>query len=100
MKGKWMLASITTICMEAPHMLINSMKNEKPLVLESNIPLICYESHICKQQGFLDYSQLLKIKLNDGLPFNDTNKAHGIYESYHTMDLCITMISHLDHHGC
>jgi len=26
-----MLESITTICMAAPHMLINSMRNEKPL---------------------------------------------------------------------
>jgi hypothetical protein len=50
MKGKWMLESITTICMATPYMPINSMKNEKPLVLESNTsPLICYESHIYKQ---------------------------------------------------
>jgi hypothetical protein len=49
MKEKWMLESITTIYMAAPHMPINSMTIEKPLVLESNIPLICYESHIYKQ---------------------------------------------------
>jgi hypothetical protein len=36
MKGKWMLESTTTICMAAPHMLINSMRNEKPLVIERN----------------------------------------------------------------
>jgi hypothetical protein len=67
------------------------MKNEKPLVLESNTPpLICYESHLYKQWGFLDCSQLLKIKLNGSLPMNDTPKAHGIYECYHIVDLCIT----------
>jgi hypothetical protein len=53
MKGKWMLESNTTICMAAPNMIfspINSMKSEKPLVLESNTPpLICYESHLYKQ---------------------------------------------------
>jgi hypothetical protein len=49
MKGKWVLESITTICMAAPHMLINSMRNEKPLVIESNTPpLIWYESHLNK----------------------------------------------------
>jgi hypothetical protein len=70
---------------------INSMKNEKPLVLESNTPpLICYESHLYKQWGFLDCSQLLKIKLNGNLPINDTTKAHGICECYHIVDSCIT----------
>jgi hypothetical protein len=47
-----MLESNTPICMAAPNMLfspVNSMKNEKPLVLESNTPpLICYESHLYK----------------------------------------------------
>jgi hypothetical protein len=63
------------------------MKNEKPLVLESNTPpLICYESHLYKQLGFLDCSQLLKIKLNGSLPINDTTKAHGIYECCHIVD--------------
>jgi len=47
MKGKWMPESITTIFMAAPHMLINSMRNEKPLAIESNAPpLIFYESHL------------------------------------------------------
>jgi hypothetical protein len=36
MKGKWMLESITSICMAAPYMIINSMRNEKPLVIERN----------------------------------------------------------------
>jgi hypothetical protein len=67
------------------------MKNEKPLVLESNTPpLIWYESHLCKEGGFLDCSQLLKLKLNGSLQINDTTKAHGIYECYHIMDSCIT----------
>jgi hypothetical protein len=67
------------------------MKNEKPSVLESNTPpLICYQSHLYKHWGFLDCSQLLKIKLNCSLPINDTTKAHGIYECYHVVDLCIT----------
>jgi len=67
------------------------MKNEKPLVLESNTrPLICYESHLYKQWGFLDCSQLLKIKLNGSLSINDTTKAYGICECYHIMDSCIT----------
>jgi hypothetical protein len=94
MKGKWMLESNTTICMELPTCCfspINSMKNEKPLVLESNTPpLICYESYLYQQWGFLDYSQLLKIKLNGSLPINDTTQAHGIHECHHIVDWCIT----------
>jgi len=67
------------------------MKNEKPLVLQSNTPLlISYESHLYKHWGFLDCSQLLKMKLNRSLPINDTTKAHGMYECYHIGDLCIT----------
>jgi len=63
MKGKWRLESIATICMAAPHMLINSMRDEEPLVIESNTPpLICYESLLCKQRGILDCSQLLKVE--------------------------------------
>ncbi len=70
---------------------INSMKNEKLLVLESNTqPLMWYESHLCKQWGFLDCSQLLKMNLNGSLPINATTKAPGIYECYHIMDSCIT----------
>jgi len=94
MKGKWMLESNTAICMAAPNMLFFTYqfnKEWKPLVLQSNTPpLICYESHLYKQWGFLDCSQLLKIKLNGSLPINDTTKAHGIYEFYHIVDLCIT----------
>ncbi len=33
-----MLESIATICVAAPHMLINSVRNEKPLAIESNTP--------------------------------------------------------------
>jgi hypothetical protein len=69
------------------------MKNEKPLVLESNTPpLICYKSHLYEHWGFLDCSQLLKINLTGSLPINYTTKAkaHGIYECYHIVDLCIT----------
>jgi len=65
MKGKWMLESNTP-------------------------PLICYESHLYKHWGFLDCSQLLKMKLNRSSPINDTTKAHGMYECYHIVDLCIT----------
>ncbi len=94
MKGKWMLERNTTIVWQLPTCCfspINSVKNEKPLVLESNTPpLICYETHLYKHWGFLDCSQLLKIKLNCTLPVNDTTKARGIYECYHIVDLCIT----------
>jgi hypothetical protein len=80
---------------------INSEKNAKPLVPESNNPpLICYKSHLSKQGGFLDCSQLLKAELNGSFPMNDITKTHGIYECYHIKDLCITTISNLDHHGC
>jgi hypothetical protein len=52
----------------------------KPLVFESNTPpLICYESHLHKQWGFLDCSQLLKIELNGSLPINDTTKTDAIW---------------------
>jgi hypothetical protein len=43
----------------------------------------------------LDSSQLLKIKLNDSLPVNDTTKAHAIYECYDIMHLCMTKRNHL-----
>jgi hypothetical protein len=50
MKGKWMLEIIIRIYTAAHHMLINSMRNEKPLDNESNAPpLICYVSHFWKQ---------------------------------------------------
>jgi hypothetical protein len=37
-----MLESITTICRAALHIFINSMRNEKPLVIENGAPPLMF----------------------------------------------------------
>jgi hypothetical protein len=80
---------------------INSVKNKKPLILESNTsPLIRYKTHLSKKLGFIDSSRVLETELNGILPIIDTTKTRGIYKWYQRKDLCITMIRDLDQHGC
>jgi len=105
MNGKCMRDSNTVVCMAAPTMLFFTYqylkRSAKLLDLESNNALlVCHESHLFKEQGFLDSSQLLKIEQNGSLPMDETAKTHGIAECYHIMDLCTTTRSHLDDHGC
>jgi hypothetical protein len=93
MKGKCMCESNTTICMAAPTMLFFTyqFKEEWKAISsweQHRSHYILWEPFI-QGVGFLDCSQLLKIKLNGNLPINDTTKAHGIYECYHIVDSCI-----------
>jgi hypothetical protein len=83
MNGKCMRDINTAVCMAAPTMLFFTYqylkRSAKLLDLESNnAPLICHESHLFKERGFLDSSQLLKIERNGSLPMDETAKTHGI----------------------
>jgi hypothetical protein len=68
MNGKCMRDSNTIVCMAVPTMLFFTfqyLKSAELLDLDSNNALlVCHESHLFKERGFLDSSQLLKIERN------------------------------------
>jgi hypothetical protein len=65
-KGEWMLESNTAICMAAPTFWfspINSMKNEKPFLLESNSPLYMSREPLIQALRIFVYLSSLKNKV-------------------------------------